>query len=63
MPTRVAPAEQLGPLGEAKPPPDGGPRVYGPRGLLRQLVRRGLDPAALEAAAALVLYMDSEASK
>jgi hypothetical protein len=64
MPTRVAPADQPSLFAEAASPrPDGGPRVYGPRGLLRALARQGLDPAAVEFAAALVLYWDREAMK
>jgi hypothetical protein len=38
-------------------------RARGPKGLLLALVRRGLDPDALRAAAALVLELDSGAER
>jgi hypothetical protein len=38
----------------------GGSLGHGPKGLLRALLRQGLDESALEAAAALIVQMDDE---
>jgi hypothetical protein len=42
-------------------PRRGSTRARGPHGLLLTLAQRGLDPAALKAAAALVLALDDAA--